>query len=126
MLPTVQDEHLECQGIVVRSDDVEVEIVNIYIPPVSACTPGYRPNIEHILSGDLRIVVGDLYAHHESWFSALGNDARGSQIAEQIDDSDFCAINEDHPTRVVANRNSSPDITIVSPSLLTCASWHAD
>jgi len=94
--------------------------------PVSAFTPGCHPKIEHLLNGNFRTVMGDLNAHHDCCFSALDNDARGNQIAEQIDDSDFIAINEDHPTRIVANRNSSPDITIVSPSLFTCVPWHPD
>ena len=94
--------------------------------PVSAYIPGCRPKIENLLNGNFRTVMGDINAHHDCWFFALDNDARGNQIAEQIDDSDFIAINEDHPTRIVANRNSSPDSTIVSPSLLTCASWQPD
>ena len=56
---------LECQGIAVSSGDAEVEIVNTYIPPVSAYTPGCCPKIEHLLNGDFRTVMGDLNAHHD-------------------------------------------------------------
>jgi len=120
-----QDEFAEVQGIAVRSGDNEIEILNIYIPPVSACDPGYTPNIQHLLEGDFRIVLGDFNAHHSSWHSSLRNDARGTSISEQIDETDFCPINEPHPTRITPNCSSSPDITLVSSQLISFTTWQA-
>ena len=93
-----QDEVIEVQGIAVRSGDHDIEIINIYIPPVSACDSGYIPNVQHLLEGDFRIVLRDFNAHHSSWYSSLGCDPRGVIISDQIDDTDFCPINEPFPT----------------------------
>ncbi|XP_039970083.1 uncharacterized protein LOC120781978 [Bactrocera tryoni] len=38
--------------------------------------------------------------------------------AEQIDDSTFCTMNDEAPTRVMGTCNSSPDITIASGGLI--------
>ena len=45
------NDHFEIQGIVVRSEEVEIEIFNIYIPPVAACLSGYNPSLDFLLEG---------------------------------------------------------------------------
>ena len=124
-LPSANDPYLETQGIAVRSGDTIIEILNVYIPPVASCESGYRPSIQHLLEGENRLVLGDFNAHHESWYSALGNDTRGHYVAELVDDSTLCVINEDHPTRIDASCSSSPDLTLAGPSLAAITTWEA-
>ncbi|XP_037805544.1 uncharacterized protein LOC119599719 [Lucilia sericata] len=40
-------------------------------------------------------------------------------------ESTFCTINDDAPTRIMGNCASSPDITIASPGLINYATWRA-
>lgn len=54
------------------------------------------------------IILDDVTAHHSFWFSALGYDARGNDIAVQIDNSGFRVLNEDMATRVTVNCRNSP------------------
>ncbi|XP_053968961.1 uncharacterized protein LOC128870372 [Anastrepha ludens] len=118
-----RDSTLECQGIAVRSGDSELEIFNVYIPPVTCCPAGYHPDIGALIRGENRLVVGDFNAHHDLWHSSLPNDRRGQQLAEQIDDSTFSTVNDDAPTRVVGNGSSSPDLTIASAGLINSITW---
>ena len=45
------DDHFERQGICVRSGEVEIEIFNIYFPPVAASSSWYNPSLDFILEG---------------------------------------------------------------------------
>ena len=89
---TSNDDHLELQGIAVRSGEDEIEILNVYIPPTAACRLGYRPSIEFLMEGDNRVILGDLNAHHDSWHSELENDARGNLLADEIDNTNYCVV----------------------------------
>ncbi|KAM7361982.1 LOW QUALITY PROTEIN: uncharacterized protein ACRADG_012848 [Cochliomyia hominivorax] len=120
---TSRDQYLEIQGIAVRSGDVDLELYNVYIPPVASCRTGYRPDIRSILDGNIRLVLGDFNAHHQLWHSRLGDDQRGALLAEQIDESTFCTLNDDAPTRIMGTCASSPDITLVSAGLINCTTW---
>ncbi|XP_065363210.1 uncharacterized protein LOC135956600 [Calliphora vicina] len=57
-----RDQYLEVQGIAVRSGDTELELYNVYIPPVASCPTGYHPDIRNLLDGDTRLVLGDFNA----------------------------------------------------------------
>ncbi|KAM7356297.1 uncharacterized protein ACRADG_002101 [Cochliomyia hominivorax] len=120
---TSRDQYLEIQGIAVRSGDVDLELYNVYIPPVASCPTGYRPDIRSILDGNIRLVLGDFNAHHQLWHSRLGDDQRGTLLAEQIDESTFCTLNDDAPTRIMGTCASSPDITLASAGLINCTTW---
>ena len=75
LLPiTTTDEHTEVQGISVRSEGMDIDIINVYIPPASACKSGHSATILPFLIGSNRIIVGDLNAHHPNWFSKLNQD----------------------------------------------------
>ncbi|KAM7341286.1 uncharacterized protein ACRADG_012216 [Cochliomyia hominivorax] len=117
---TSRDQYLEIQGIAVRSGDVDLELYNVYIPPVASCPTGYRPDIRSILDGNIRLVFGDFNAHHQLWHSRLGDDQRGTLLAEQIDESTLCTLNDDAPTRIMGTCASSPDITLASAGLINC------
>ncbi|XP_039969686.1 uncharacterized protein LOC120781530 [Bactrocera tryoni] len=45
------------------------------------------------------------------------------ELAEQIDDSTFCTMNDEAPTRVMGTCNSSTDITIASGGLINSKPW---
>lgn len=125
--PSLSDETLEQQAIAIMSDETEIIVTNIYIPPISSCPQGYRPSIDHLLSfSNDHIIVGDIKAHNSAWYSALGDDARGTDISEQIADSELGILNEDCPTRVTTSCNSSPDISLTSPSLLISCTWKTE
>ncbi|XP_037826977.1 LOW QUALITY PROTEIN: uncharacterized protein LOC119614959, partial [Lucilia sericata] len=117
------DPNIEHQGIAVKSGAAEIELYNVYIPPVNSLPAGYHPDIKFLLEGDNRVVMGDFNAHHELWHSNLGDDQRGIAFAEQIDNSTFCTVNDDAPTRIMGSCTSSPDITICSAGLLNYTSW---
>ena len=53
------DGHTESQGVKVG----DTNIYNIYIPPTSSCTAGFKPNIPALLSADDSLVLGDFNAH---------------------------------------------------------------
>ena len=61
--------------------------------------------------------MGDFNGHHKLWHSKLDTDKGGTELANEISDSELIVINEDTPTRVTKETESSPDITLVSPTL---------
>uniref|UniRef100_A0A1I8NJW5 Endo/exonuclease/phosphatase domain-containing protein n=1 Tax=Musca domestica TaxID=7370 RepID=A0A1I8NJW5_MUSDO len=116
---------MECMGVAVKCGTAEVEVLNMYIPPLNSCASRYMPNISSLLVGNNRLVLGDFNAHHELWHSVLGNDQRGMALAEQIDSSTFCTVNEDAPSRIRGDCHSSLDISIVSPGLTNDVTWQS-
>ena len=114
----------EMQNVFIALHNSHVDLFNVYIPPASSSPPGYRPSLAGLLAGDSRLILGDVNAHDALWYSPT-QDARGTAIADEINDSDFGVLNEDGvATRLpVAGDPSSPDISIASPDLLACASW---
>ena len=57
------DPHHKVQRVAVRSGDVEIEFLNVYIPPMSACRAGYKPDIEFLLEGNSRVILDDFNTH---------------------------------------------------------------
>ena len=113
------DGHTESLGIKVGN----INIRNVYIPPVSSCSPGFEPNINAILSEPDSIVLGDFNAHSSLWHSSI-QDARGELIADEIGDSAFGVLNENTSTRLPSSgQSTSPDISIASTSLLPYIDW---
>jgi len=110
-------------SIALKIDDAELCITNVYIPPVNSIGADYLPSIAHLLNGNNHIVLGDFNAHHPSWHSALPNDPRGNSFADEIEASDYVVINEEQHTRITANCNSSPDITIISDGMFERVAW---
>ncbi|ESN91431.1 hypothetical protein HELRODRAFT_165465 [Helobdella robusta] len=111
---------MESQGITIMADDTEINIVNVYIPPQSACPPHFCASIADLLEFPNIILLGDLNAHDGLWYSG-NSDARGETLAAEIDDSDCCTLNLDCPTRLPSNcQPTSPDFSIASISLTNC------
>ncbi len=113
------DDHTEYLGILVG----DTNIINIYIPPVSSCKTGFKPNINAILPVGDSLVLGDFNAHDPLWHSSI-QDQRGSDIADTIGNSNYGVINENTPTRLPSNGNAtSPDISLASISLMNSVDW---
>ena len=72
--------------IAIRSGNVEPDIFNTYITPVTYCRTRYHPNMGALLRDENGLVLGDFNAH--LWHSCLSNDRRDMKLAEQIDDND--------------------------------------
>ena len=122
------DKHLEELTIQVDNNSEPLHIRNIYIPPASSCDAGYVAPINNLRDGLARdsIILGDLNAHHEMWYSEDDKDARGELVAEWISDTDLGIINEDSPTRVTAAASTAPDLSIASARLITTCTWSAE
>ena len=122
--PPNPDNILEVMSISIETEEAEIEITNVYNPPVNSIGTHYHPSITHLLQGENRIILGDFNAYHESWYSLLPNDQRGIAIAEQIEESDFATINEPYPTRVTAKCSSSPGLSSDHiPILVDIETW---
>ena len=78
---------------VISIEDTEIDITNVYIPPVNSIGTHYHPNITHLLQDENRIILDDFYPCHDSWYSLDPNAKRGIAIAEQIEESEFATIN---------------------------------
>lgn len=124
--PSHPDPHPEQQSIVIRAVNKDFTITNVYIPPNSSCASGYLASIAHLLQTQDHIILGDFNAHHPLWFSNISPDARGEDLAAEIDSSDYCVLNEDLATRVTASSLSSPDVSLASSSLIPLIDWHTE
>ena len=127
--PTLSnDPHLESLTITIPGKDNKLQIRNIYIPPYSSCQPQYTPPLNNIFDelNDTSIVIGDFNAHNALWFSNGNQDARGRILADIITEKPFGVLNEDSATRIAGDTYSSPDISLVSNSLLSSSSWKTE
>ena len=123
------DPHLEVIAANVVINKSTFVVANVYCPPASACAANYLPDIAAVLNlaqGD-SIVLGDWNAHHEAWYSEP-EDRRGEALAEAIENSDLCILNQDSPTRIPLGNNNnqrstSPDISLISAHLALAVTW---
>lgn len=113
------DLHIETAGIKIA----DITIINVYVPPVTSCTPGYNPDFSRILSLGDAIILGDFNAHDSLWHSTI-KDTRGEKLSEDISNSNFGTLNCDKPTRLpTSGQPTSPDISLASLSLLPVIEW---
>ena len=116
---TPPDLHIETAGIKIA----DITIINVYVPPVTSCTPGYNPDFSRILSHSDAIIMGDFNAHDSLWHSTI-KDSRGEKLSEDISNSNFGTLNCDKPTRLpTSGQPTSPDISLASHSLLPVIDW---
>ena len=116
------DGHTETLGVKVG----DTNIINVYIPPTSSCTAGFKPNITALLPDGDSLVLGDFNAHDPLWHSSI-QDTRGADIAEEIGNSAYGVINENQPTRLPSNgQATSPDISLASTSIMTSTEWKTE
>ena len=126
-LPTnCNDDTTESMAIKVKFDNLDVRIVNLYIPPDSSCPEQYEAPLQTLLQLKNAIILGDANAHDPLWHSSILN-TRGGTLAGEIDNSDFGVLNGNSPTRLPRNAQAtSPDISLASSSLLTSAEWSTE
>ena len=121
---------LELLGIKVKLNNSQLDVFNVYIPPVSR-DRNYRPSLTPLLSFSENdsIIAGDFNAHNAGWFSQLDVQdadvvARGDGFVDEIEASEYCILNEgDQTRRPSAGSASSPDITMISAHLASAVSW---
>ena len=126
IIPQYSDEVLETQGIKVKFGNLELKIFNFYLPPKSSCPPDYQETLRSLLSHNNALLLGDVNAHDPTWFSTIA-DTRGSKLAADIDESEMGIVNENCPTRLPSNQQqTSPDVSLVTKSLLTSCDWSTE
>ena len=121
---TLKEPHLEELTITATLGDTELIITNVYIPPASSCTGGYHlPSLDHLMMTTDTLILGDINAHDSAWYSS-STDTRGTLLENVVSGSNFGILNWDSPTRLPGNTNpSSPDVSLVSASLITSTNW---
>ena len=82
------DPHLEEVTIKADIGNMKLIIYNIYIPPASSCSNGYQSSIVHLLTTPDTLILGNLNAHHLSWYSR-STDTRGKRMDNSINGSDW-------------------------------------
>ena len=125
------DNVIEHSAIVADFAGTPLIICNIYIPPPSSCPVGYVADLGNLLSiPDDILIVGDFNAHHPGWYSSTLDHAaaaRGTALAEAINDSALMVLNEDSPTRRPTNGPlTSPDLTLTNPHIALNSTWRVD
>ena len=120
--PSLNDDTLEYLAIQVE----DLKLINVYIPPGSSCSAGYKPSLNSVFPDGDAIIMGDLNAHDNLWHSSI-QDARGADLADEIGSSNFGTLNTEHHTRLPTSNGqaTSPDVTLASLSILPYASWQA-
>ena len=119
----LSDPHLKELTIKADMGNTKLIISNIYIPPPISCSNGYQSSIEHLLTTPDILILGDINAHHPSWYSK-STDTRGKRMDDSINGSDYAILNWDSPTRVPPNAEpSSPGVSLASTSLISSCSW---
>ena len=120
-----KDGHTEVAAIKIKLDN-EITIANVYIPPSSSCSKGFKPNLESVLKTD-SVVCGDFNGHSDLWYSEIEEDERGTLLADQFEAADMVILNSSGPTREPKNgRGSSPDITLAHSNLAMSSSWDVE
>ena len=123
------DHSAEVLGTEVHLGGLPLRVANIYIPPCTSCPAGYQTKFDSLFnsSSNNTILLGDLNAHHPSWYSATNDDraaARGTALDNSISNSDICILNEDSPTRLPKHGPpSSPDLSLISSHLYFDTTW---
>ena len=104
-------EHL---SITATTNNVLVNIHNIYILPISKCPLDFTLNL-HLLVNfhDNNIIMRHFKAHSPAWYFCTAStlaEARGTLITESVTNCDLILLNIDSPTRV-PSRGTPPHPT---------------
>ena len=118
----INDQYIKAQGITLTFHSSKLNILNIYIPPASSC-PGHTLDedmLSPLFSSDAdTLVLGDLNAHNEAWFSRTSCDWAadwGEVVETAIDGSSLVLLNGPALTHLLPVP-SSPDISFISTHL---------
>ena len=63
---SLSDPHLEELSTEAEIRNTKLIISNVYIPPASSCSHGYQSSIEHLLTTQDTLILGDFNLHHPS------------------------------------------------------------
>ena len=96
---TLADPHLEELTITTKLGNTDLIITNVYIPPASACTGGYNPSPDHLMMTTDTLILGDLNAHHTSWYSS-STDTRGTMLESMVSGSNLGILNWDSKNKI--------------------------
>ena len=66
---SLADHHMEELSIKCEIGNPKLIISNIYIPPASSCSNGYRSSIEYLLTTQDTLILSDFNTHYLSWYS---------------------------------------------------------
>ena len=94
---SLYDPQLEELAIEAKIGNTKLIIYNIYIPPASSCINGYQSSIEHLLTTQDSLIIGDFNVHHPSWYSGSTDTRR--KMAKSINGSDHGILNWETHTR---------------------------
>lgn len=113
----------KCAGISVKFSDETINIVNSYIHPQGNFAPLRTWDSAFTAK---TIIAGDLNAHHPAWDKNCPTDRRGEDISRWVEDRGAIVANSGSPTRLgnIRQRNSSPDVAIISHQLGLRFSWN--
>ena len=93
------DNIFEHQAVKVDVDWAQLLVCNIYVPPVSSCPHGYKPNFASLFSHfDDILIMADFNAHDDTWFSStqdVGTVNRGEIIVGAFANSQLMTINHE-------------------------------
>ena len=95
---SLSDPHMEGISIKAEIGNTKLIIPNIYIAPNSSGSNGYQSSIEHLLTTQDTLILGDFNAHHPFWYSR-STDTRGSKMADSINDSQLGHPHKSSPKR---------------------------
>ena len=121
------DTTLEIQSLSVNSGHKqELNLFNLYIPPVSDTVPGhYKPQLLPLTQIPNTIIAGDFNAKNTAWYTQNTDDPRGIEIESQTNNM-YILNDTAQYTHIPYQANrlpSSPDITFCSPSLSLTTTW---
>lgn len=57
--------YIVCMWVAVMFGTPEIDLFNVYIPPVVSCASSYSPDVGLIQQGNNHVVVGDFNVHHK-------------------------------------------------------------
>ena len=121
----IRNTNLEICAIQVYKGNLNLTIVNLYLPP-SRENNDIKSELDNIInqiSGQY-IISMDSNAHHPAWGSDRP-DRRGEIIEDWINENDLIILNDGSPTYETHNGNYTHiDLTICSPSIAAQLNWY--
>lgn len=115
--------HIEAQIFSVRTACGVINIVNVYLPPVSPLNVEQLVAFKGLLRLDKALVVGDFNAKSALWCSPITN-RRGRELSDLITESEYVVLNTGKPTHVHHDGGVSHiDVGLASRGLAMKCQW---
>jgi ribonuclease HI len=127
MVPVREVQPAECLAIEVIYGARRLKLCNVYVPPRGnqESLQNSQSWVESLPHGVNWLVMGDLNGHHEWWDNLVAEDARGTVVAEWLDDNRMMVLNDGGCTRVHkgTGARSTPDVTLCHQSVQEGLEW---